>query len=414
MAEVLVAGTRIDALEARFDPDAVATLLAKERAHGGHALCLCTDPPRKLVIRLRMGKLHLAVWPDDGALHDPACPFYRDARADVGAVPGRVRPAVIETVDGYDVHLGLALDLPAGTPRGSKTSSAHQVAASDAAPARAALGVEGLLRHLWDAGDLNRWRSGWTRDWGRVHYELRRAAAECVVNGQPLIDRLYVVPPWRRDRVDELQDHWAKFAARLTTDVTASRRPTGLLLGEVRELRRSQHGWRLQLRHLRPPVFLAEELHRGFQRQHLRAVAAIGTQDAVAASKERVIALMQVEMTRAGNLRAIAGSLLLVDPHYIPVQSAAETRLVRHLVAQRRSFVRPLRGHGDQVLPDLALVDTRPRTAMLVHTSTTVATLKHADRLRAQLAATGQAVWEWFAEESTQWPDLPPPSPLRR
>ncbi len=59
------------------------------RKRYGHALCKCRRSPLKLQVRLREGKYHLAVWPEEGHLHDSNCIFFRDIGQAIAPVETR-------------------------------------------------------------------------------------------------------------------------------------------------------------------------------------------------------------------------------------------------------------------------------------------------------------------------------------
>src|SRR4051812_7782752 len=63
------------ALRAR--PEMFVRLYVRAKATVGHAECLCTTPPQRLVIRTRAGRHHLACWPGQRGRHAQHCHFHQ-------------------------------------------------------------------------------------------------------------------------------------------------------------------------------------------------------------------------------------------------------------------------------------------------------------------------------------------------
>ena len=121
--EVLVAGAALDATAVRHTPEKFQPALLSARATYGSAICCCSQPRLPLVIRERAGKLFLAAWPDQAALHALACPFYSEPRNAEHPAAG----IVLEGADRNTVSLHRALRKrsadPAGLPRRAGSGS---------------------------------------------------------------------------------------------------------------------------------------------------------------------------------------------------------------------------------------------------------------------------------------------------
>jgi hypothetical protein len=352
--QVLVAGQAVDAPAIRHNPSDFQQELGQARRAFGSALCNCLQPPLKLVIREREGKLFLAAWPTQAERHALDCPFYTEQRTGAAEyVAGAIE------VHGERTRLALAHPI--------RQSDRHAPAspkplASNANGQRQNLNLWGILHHLWEQSGLNRWYPGWSRDWSFVRHALRRVAQSTEIDGQPLLTSLYVPPVWIDSKKTKIDEHWAQFCASLIehhrrTDHVAS----AFVIGKVRSLDPTEFGHGLMLHHHAPRFFMdagiADNLAR-FSRsgwaaaKHLEVVVKDG-------EKPHVIAAMRVEATGKGRLIVVEAALMRVSPRYIPVNSSYEDRLARILVDQVREFVRPLHYDNHSVpLPHFILRDT--------------------------------------------------------
>jgi hypothetical protein len=361
MFSVRCAGQQFDADVARHDPGQIAQALRDAKATYGHAECLCVAPPRRLVIRERLGRHHLAVWPEDGHHHDPACVFFREPESRSGDDAQRI-PALIESDEGFDIRPDFALVRQKRMP--SVPSDDGDGAAADAGKSRrsrARMPMLGLLRFLWQASDLNRWARGWQRDYWRVRRQLQAAAESGVIAGRELAGVLYIPPPYRADHRAQIERDWSSFLQPLAASSGQDVVRSGLVVGEAKDMAPSRHGFGLRLRHHRETLYLAEQLHQQVSRKFLRALTRIGRDEGYA----RVIVLAQVELTPSGYVRIVDLALMPTSRDYIPVDSSYEARIANELVDGNRTFVKPLRYDEEEaLLPDFILRDTVPETCL--------------------------------------------------
>lgn len=399
--DILVASSRLDCASALENIDAIAAAMVMAKATPGHALCLCTSPSRKLVIRTVGARHFLAVWPHDGHHHHYACPFHR-AEVDAGGDGAIVEPAVRESEDGFDI----AADFPLSRVLQRATPD-PQAAQPTALPApsirtqRARMGLLGILQHLWTMGGLNRWGRGWKRDWWRVTQELVGVIEQGSVGGKPMMERLYLVPEFSLKRKDLIDQAWDDFKGRLVPGEDQVR--MGLVIGEIKEFSSSSFGYRITLRHFASALYLRQELRQKLSESFPRAFHKLNaTQD------QRNIGIFLVELAAKGYLNVIDGALMACSRQYIPVDSSYEAQVAHKLVEEGRSFSKPLRLEVEaSALPDFVLTDTNPPCVMEVYGMTSNEYLERKAQKQARYREEGKPVWSWDAAVDKHIPRFP-------
>ena len=413
MPGVLVRSVQVSAQVARFEPESIAAALRVLHEQHEPATCLCVDPPRRLVVRNRLGRLHLAVWPEDGHRHEPTCTFFRSPAPDDETPPSS--RAIVELEEGtLDVQLEIELsrgpggdvaEIPEGTLPTDRTSRRARQARPQS---RQSLALHGLMNLLWALADLNRWMPGWTRDYWRVHRQLTLAAGEVQIGDTPLINLLLVLRAWRETEKAAIEEEWARFEADLQPDQQLDGSvPSRLLLGEVVLLEESRHGFRLRLRHLRPSIYFDAETHLLLQRNNLRAAAAVPSKLGAGTSNHRVMGLLQVEISKRGNLRLVTGTLALVSELYLPISNEPEARLVGELVHADRNFACILPVQQEVVTPYIELRDTDVRVAIIVSVTRSSGRRAVVADQTKRLQAHGMTVVQWTADNDEPMPRLP-------
>jgi hypothetical protein len=347
-ARVQLADVVVPLAALRADPTRYARLFEKARTLTGYAVCLCTEPHQRLVIRQRSGRFRLACWPGHGEQHAPRCDFHS-----AGALSGRsgyTHGAITEDEDGVRIKLDsqLALRTAPAALQTPKSKGKHRNGA-----ARRSMTLLGLLHYLWEQARLNTWNPADPRSWTECHDRLRIAIADAVLNGRHLERTLYVVPPFRPDVADLINIRLNLFTSQLGTRGHTIHR--GLILGELKEPAETQYGWRLQLRNQRLPLYLTAEHLQKLRRAH-RAAFSENRPD-----RSRSVGLFLIDRTAKGNLTVVDGAVMLTNRDYVPADSSHEVVMADHLAAAGRPFIKPLRyDHLDAVFPDFLLLDTTP------------------------------------------------------
>lgn len=402
--EIQVARTRHDCIAALDCIDTIAADLVTAKTAPGHALCLCTAPPRKLVIRT-VGKRHfLAVWPHDGHLHHYACPFHRDEVTSSEDGAG-AEPAVKETSDGFDIATDFPLERVNALDNAADATRSKPDKAPAKRPTRARMGLLGILHHLWVEARLNHWSALGKRDWWRLTQALLPVLEQGSLGKRPMVDWLYLVPEFSFSRKNFIEAAWSGFRGRLDPPEHAGDVRFGLVLGEAKLFELSAYGYKLQLRHFPIPLFMSFALREKLATSYPRAFHRIGGDEL-----QRVVCLCLVELTPRGNLNVIDSALMATSLHYIPVDSSYEAQLAHKLVEECRSFSKPLKmDKAESTLPDFVLSDTSPPYVLEVFGMTSAAYLERKAEKLDIYRKEAKPVWSWNVEHERRPPKLPPP-----
>lgn len=387
-----VGGEHIAAERVRLAPAQFQPALARARAASGIAWCHCCQPPLRLVIRKR-SLLHLAAWPDEAALHARECPFRANENEYLRRTPVAQAP------------------LPQEPPESERDHA--RATASTADSNGDALTLWPLIHHLWEHSGLYRWQPGWRRDWALARKVLLRASEHTQVDGQGLRPLLYIPPvftPAQRAAIDSDYAHYRN-------GLGSGR---GFLLGQVRSLLdQDSELMLLRMRHHAPPVVMHREVA-----QHVRSVSPYAWQIAREAEQVRdlpVMALLHVQPSdRSDLLVAVDGVLMTTSQGYVPVRTRNEAALADRLIAEDRTFFRPLsyaRRHLD--LPAFVLTDAAGElpVELVVAKRPSASTAKRAARTgkvpnNRTLAALDRAIargalyWLWDTTAAVM-PELP-------
>lgn len=332
---VLASGERLPQDQIRLDWEIahVQRALMAAREKYGYALCACRRDHLKLQIRLREGKLHLAVWPGEGPSHDTECLYFRDELADSVSPIAKLRDP---TPHSQPPRSGEPLPFSGGKriplTLGNKST---QPAAGETV-----VNVRGLLIRLWEAASLCRWHPGWTRDWGRTRFQLLRGATEFTVNGQAAEDLIFVPRPYRASLQAKLNAEWDSLIASCAARSGGEAR---IVIAPVRRLiapskREEAH---VLLRHLHVPIALSGTCFDFVQRDCRNSLSnsRSGEPDERAPRPE-LIGIFSVERTHGrGGLIARAGWMLPVHPaSFIPAPNSDTVLLIDQLIAGRYAF----------------------------------------------------------------------------
>lgn len=305
-------------------------LLAQARHRFGNALCCCRPAQLKLQIRTRAGKSHLAVWPEQGALHDSECAFFRDELLE---------------------QAGVAPRPPASPPPGPDTKAPQRIRLFMPVPGEQSpegaqvVTVRTLAYLLWEAASLCRWHPTWTRDWGRTRYQLFKAAEGYEINGRPAERVLFIPRVFRAEAAAGLNRERDEFVRDMST--TGNGQPR-FVIGQVRAFipeRDGQPG-RVLLRHLRHPIglhrachdFISRECRNVLSNSSLAARQDEGGQDP-GPRRPDVVGIFSVESNSRAGVWARAGWLLPVHGGtYLPAPNHDAVLLIDALVSAGHTF----------------------------------------------------------------------------
>lgn len=415
------------------EDDAFQRAMGTARARFGHALCECRRHALKLQIRLREGRYHLAVWPEEGHLHDSSCIFFRDEddfrqrpalprhhnpEPQAGAAPGQQadKPTPLQS-----------LDRPGRT---DTAAPARRIAADGTMP------LQQLMTMLWTDASLCRWHPAWNRDWGRTRYQLLEAAAGIDFNGAPLIERFYAPRPYRESMRDAINSEFNRFVGTLARSNEEAGK-NGIIVAPVRQFIELPSGQtNVLLRHMNTPVGLNEQVYEFLLRTCRNAMRRVdanhgareiigeGQESAAKMRHPEVVAILLVRPSTRLGLFAKAAWLMQVHPQrFIPANNQDEVALVNALADRGYQFSRLLndaeqrKERPEWIVRHVAdpMGKIVPRVALeIMNNGASAEYLAARGDLVDRLAHEGIPTWTWTPVGSRLAQAVPPLPPLEQ
>jgi hypothetical protein len=276
--------------------------------------------------------------PGTGHHHAAWCPSYEppDDWTGLGSLLGTA--ITRDPVDGgSNLRLGFALSSRGHGRAGSVRDNA--LGGSDLTSGRR-LSMLGLLHHLWNEAELNRWKPSFQgkRVWAVVRNRCLGAAADMRVSDKSLASRLYVPEPftpatWREVETPSLR----RFA-----QIADQGRHLHLLLGELKEFFPLRGTWHAAFKHSPGTTFtlrgaLLDQARRRFDRQFTLWSSVPET---------RLMILATFAANSAGVPEITQLCVQVTDSHWLPIDDAEGFELIHRLTTSKRAFVIPLH-YGD-------------------------------------------------------------------
>lgn len=330
--------------------------------------CGCRPGPLLTIRRRRDGagqdSYHLARYPGTATAHG-ACVFHQ-APAERTGRQGYTAEVIREQPDGdVTVRLGIPLISRAGDTAAEIPDPARPTPGGGGRARLAQMTPLGLLNLLWERASLDSWdETVALSDW-QVANRLTRAA-ETIAVGRTGLDRSFLALPaapglWDRERLEAL------LAARSCRRAATTRHRCVIVavsdgVDAERGLLRCTGAVRTDL-FLNLPDAVAERLRQPGGISAVALEAARGD----AAPPARCIAIAVAELrprSQRGSVSAevLDAALMPVTAQWIPYASSLEKVIADKLVAERRTFRKPLRydADADTVFPDFELLDAGP------------------------------------------------------
>lgn len=288
-----------------------------------------------------------------GAQHAQDCQFYSAGPLQSG--PGGDSTGVIDQRPDGSVKIRLEIGMlergdvavPAAPakPTGDRIPSAKQ----------SSMKLLGLLHYLWDEAGLNQWRAAFAgKRRASLAYWMLNGAADNVWAGKTkLVDQL-MLPAYGANTREAERNRGRAAVALETKHRMIIVAPLAAYTQDQAEAMSKQ--LKIGGFHGMPITFLQAGLWDSTMRRYPNAVSAwrngYGT-----------IAIAQVELRQGAKgiyASAIDLALMSITAEFVPVESSYERTVAEMLVAQGRSFAKPLRydAGAEQVLPDFILTDT--------------------------------------------------------
>ncbi|ABX19255.1 MULTISPECIES: DUF1173 family protein [Burkholderia cepacia complex] len=385
--KVSISGIAVPLDEVQENPAAFVRQLERAKLNPGYAQCLCrgTAAPLRLQIRRYGSLLHLAGWPDEGPLHDrQSCSFHKDPN-EAGSETGRTLPGVVTTAVGLLAKLDVAL-----TQRTINTVSRGTRQAGAPTSSRRSTPLLGFLQALWLVAGLNRWSAtDRVRNWGVCNARILAGLGDAMINGEPAEKILHVMRRFQEaDRV-AINSEFDAFLGRVGQRNGTNHR--GLVVGEISEIGTTPYGRSITLRQSAKRYYCSNDLIDLAEKRYAHALRALGDRAA------RVAAILVIERTAKGHHVIVDFAAMLCSSTYVACDSIHEVAMANRLVAEGRSFDKPIRlDTGGDMLPDFVLTDTPAPTHVEVYGMNGMATYEARKREKQRLRLSrGIPAVEW-------------------
>ncbi len=173
------------------------------------------------------------------------------------------------------------------------------------------------------------------------------------------------------------------------------------MLIEIKAVDRTDFGFRMQPRNMARPIFMDDHVYAQMAKQAPLALAVLPRRKELKCS---VLALVLVEATNKGNLRAVSAGIMLTNKYFIPVGTIYELELSNRLCDADRTFTR---GAGKHLGADFVLRDTTPPTAMVIYSLLTPDYVRQRNQVVAQCLQSGCQIWQWEPAAALPLPAFP-------
>jgi len=371
------------------------TALRDAKTAGRIPQCRCMgDNDNPLVIRRHQGSREyygLARYPKKGHTHHPKCRFYAD-KPELSGMQGYTTE-VVEELDDGTFKIKLELDRQVrelGAPAGGGSTS---VKTGTPRPRKRAMRLLGLLHFLYTQGRLNVWYPGMKgkRTWPAVARVLLEEADRVLCGRASLSEQLLlgIKVDFKRKAADseahEAHAAQKEFAREKRARIQASN-DANVAAAEANKHRLvaigrlSSYDWVTEFGQKPLPNLLKFEEYDGLpfmkmdvdmwdlaEKHYLSAWSAWRRGGSVCA----IVRLQYFEEPLFPGARKVKRDWKVVDialqslsaDSFIPVESSHENRVTEKLVAEDRTFEKPLRFEvgEDEVFPDFILLDTQER-----------------------------------------------------
>lgn len=368
--------------------------------------CLCVEGGAQMYVS-KFDDFIIKRMPERGGEHAPTCPsFDLPSESDV-----RLRSDAIIDRGAEGVELRLAFPLTHYRARGRRAGQAF--AAEDINAERKQLTLGGALRYLWARAGFNRWypRMQGKRSYGVVRTFLLQSCQQINAKGLRLSERVFIPEPFDIHRAAAIAERHRQALATLLAPEGESRFKMMIAIGELKELRTTTLGFSLVLKHFPDrPLLLDQKAGERTKRTFAEELAAWS------GGSVRLIVACLIVARNELCLEVQSLSIMMADARWIPLDSVTERDLLDKLVAEERTFIKPLHygeaeaGQG----PNVQLLDAGPRPVPLDMVSAFLDSEERAAKLRS-IASRGASTWVWDAARNGSSPALPAPvySPTR-
>jgi hypothetical protein len=376
---------------------------ALARVHGTPARprCLCIAEGVEMYVS-KFKDFVIKRMPETSAEHRPTCPSYELPASESGL--GEVLGEAIIERGPKGVELRLAFPLTRRT--GRSFAAADPKSLGEVTVPRKTLSLRGLLHYLWQRAGFNRWypRMHGKRSYWVLRKFLLQASEGVETKGLRLAERVFIPEGFSRDRMVEIARRREQFLSILLARDADLRFEMMLAIGELKEFRGTTLGYHLILKHLPDlPLFLE---HRAGER-----TKGIFEKELLAWSNGQVKlvvgCLIYAKQEHCYQIESL--SLMMVGAEWIPLAHAYEREVVDKLVAEERTFIKPLwyEAKHSGPYPNFQLLDIGQRPVALDIISVFLSVQEHAAKTRA-IAKRNHGSWAWNTAHAAVVPNFPP------
>ena len=325
--------------------------------------CGCRQPGIEMYIAKVNGWYIVKRMPGTGGLHDPACDHYEPPPelSGLGEVMGT---AIKENTEDGTTELKFSFSL-AKVP-GRKTAASTGAESDSVKTDGKKLTLRSLLHFLWGEAGFNRWTPNMDgkRKWGTIQKHLYAAAANKMVKGGPLSERLFIPETFILDKRDEINQRRLAKISKLG-GAQGGAQDLMIIVGEVKELGPARYGHKIVVKHLSDMhLMLNDDIFKRLEKRFKEELAlASSFEDA----HLMMIATAGVSSSGVASLDEVA--LMVVTENWIPIETVFDKQLIEIFTATNRRFTKGLRFNlmSTKPLACVVLTDTKPKpTAMYI------------------------------------------------
>ncbi len=324
--------------------------------------CPCRQPGIEMYIAKVSGWYVVKRMPGTGGLHDPACDHY-EPPPELSGLGGVMGTAIRENAEEGITELKFAFSL-AKVP-GRKAGAGSGTESDTVKTEGNKLSLRALLHYLWDESGFNRWSPAMAgkRKWGVIQKHLYTAAANKVVKGGALAERLFIPETFVLDKKDQIAQRRMALVSKMAGSSHSGSQNLLIVIGEVKEIAKTPFGHKILVKHLPDmPLMLNDDIYNRLMKRFVVEFELAGRiEDA------HLMMIGTAGMSQSGGLIMEEVSLMVTTGNWIPIENVFDKQLIEALTATNRRFTKGLRYNlaGEKPLACAVLTDTKPKPTAL-------------------------------------------------
>lgn len=320
--------------------------------------CPCRQPGQPMYIAKINGWFVVKRMPGTGGLHDPTCDHYEPPPelSGLGEVMGT---AIKENADEGVTELKFAFSL--AKVSGRKAAAASGAESDTVKTEGNKLSLRALLHYLFDESGFNRWSPAMAgkRKWGVIQKHLYAAAANKVVKGGALAERLFIPETFVLEKKDQITQRRMALVSKMAGSSHSGSQDLLVVIGEVKEITKARFGHKIIVKHLPElPLILNDDIHnRLLKRFAIELDLSNGIEDA------HLMMIGTAGVSQSGVVIMDEVALMVTTGNWIPIEHIFDKQLIEALTAANRRFTKGLRYNlkSSKPLACAVLTDTKPK-----------------------------------------------------